>query len=59
LNAALAVHDFESTEAHMQYAAGTLRSLMLEVREHADALEGLVADDLWPLPKYAEMLFVR
>ena len=32
---------------------------MLAVREDADALEGLVADDLWPLPTYQEMLFIR
>jgi glutamine synthetase len=31
---------------------------MLEVREAADALEGVVADDLWPLPTYQEMLFM-
>ncbi len=30
---------------------------MLKVREVADWLEGLVDDDLWPLPKYREMLF--
>jgi len=27
---------------------------MLEVRKAADALEGVVADDLWPLPTYEE-----
>ncbi len=32
---------------------------MLEVREAADALEGYVADDLWPLPTYQEMLFIK
>jgi glutamine synthetase len=31
---------------------------MLEVRKAADKLEDLVADDLWPLPTYEEMLFV-
>jgi glutamine synthetase len=30
---------------------------MLKVRAAADTLEGLVADELWPLPKYREMLF--
>jgi glutamine synthetase len=30
---------------------------LLKVREAADTLEGLVADELWPLPKYREMLF--
>ena len=32
---------------------------MDDVREVADRLEGLVADDLWPLPKYSEMLFIK
>jgi len=25
----------------------------------ADRLERIVADDLWPLPKYSEMLFIK
>jgi len=32
---------------------------MDEVRLHADALECEVADELWPLPKYREMLFIK
>jgi glutamine synthetase len=32
---------------------------MDDVRDVADRLEGLVADDLWPLPKYSEMLFIK
>jgi glutamine synthetase len=28
-------------------------------REVADQLEKVVADDLWPLPKYSEMLFIK
>ena len=32
---------------------------MSEVRKAADALEGVVADDLWPLPTYEEMLFIK
>jgi glutamine synthetase len=32
---------------------------MEDVREVADRLEKLVADDLWPLPKYSEMLFIK
>lgn len=31
---------------------------MAKVRESADALEGLVPKDRWPLPSYAEMLFI-
>ena len=36
-----------------------MRPLMQEVREAADLLEGLVDDELWALPKYREMLFVK
>jgi glutamine synthetase len=32
---------------------------MDDVRDVADRLEGIVADDLWPLPKYSEMLFIK
>jgi glutamine synthetase len=32
---------------------------MLAVRHAADTLETRVDDDLWPLPSYAEMLFLR
>lgn len=30
-----------------------------EIRYHVDKLELLVDDDLWPLPKYRELLFIR
>jgi len=29
------------------------------VREVADRMEKIVADDLWPLPKYSEILFIK
>ncbi|MFM8762212.1 MAG: glutamine synthetase III [Solirubrobacterales bacterium] len=29
------------------------------VRAEADALERMIPDDLWPLPKYSEMLFIK
>jgi glutamine synthetase len=32
---------------------------MAKVRAAADKLEKVVADDLWPLPKYEEMLFIK
>jgi glutamine synthetase len=59
LSTALGKHDFASSEDHMQYCAQTIRPLMDKVREYADALEGEVADDFWPLPTYQEMLFVK
>jgi glutamine synthetase len=33
-------------------------SAMLDLRMSCDELEGWVADDHWPLPKYREMLFL-
>ena len=59
LGAALAKEGFSSTEEHMQFCANSIRPLMDEVRAAADTLEGCVADELWPLPKYQEMLFIR
>ncbi len=59
LSDALSKHDFSVTEEHLQYSAKTLRPMMDRVREYADAIEGEVADDLWPLPKYQEMLFIK
>jgi glutamine synthetase len=59
LSEALTKHDFANTEAHMKYMAKTVRPIMDKVREYADALEGEVADELWPLPTYQEMLFIK
>ncbi len=59
LSDALMKHDFSSTEEHMNFCAEVTRSLMDKVRLHADTLEGEVADELWPLPKYSEMLFIK
>jgi len=36
-----------------------VRPLGEEVRRHVDKLELLVDDELWPLPKYRELLFVK
>ncbi|MBR4432770.1 MAG: glutamine synthetase III [Paludibacteraceae bacterium] len=33
--------------------------IMAQIREHADALELIVDDELWTLPKYRELLFVH
>jgi glutamine synthetase len=42
-----------------KYMRDTVIPAMTAVREVADRLEGIVADDLWPLPKYSEMLFIK
>ncbi len=51
--------DFGSTEEHMKYCANTILPLMNDIREDVDALEAEVANDLWPLPTYQEMLFIK
>jgi glutamine synthetase len=37
----------------------TVLPAMDGVRTVADRLEKVVADDLWPLPKYSEILFIK
>jgi glutamine synthetase len=41
------------------YARDKQLAAMDSVREAADKLEKVVADDFWPLPKYEEMLFIK
>jgi glutamine synthetase len=50
---------FKSVEEEAAYKTKKILPAMLAVREVADALEGVVADDLWPLPSYQEMLFIK
>ncbi|PVB60770.1 glutamine synthetase III [Labrenzia sp. 011] len=52
-------HDAESVAAHCFMIKDKVLPKMVEVRGYVDALETLVADDLWPLPTYQEMLFIR
>ncbi|MDA0180881.1 glutamine synthetase III [Solirubrobacter phytolaccae] len=42
-----------------KYVQGTVLPAMNAVREVADKLEKIVPDDLWPLPKYSEILFIK
>jgi glutamine synthetase len=44
---------------HAEYMRDTTVPAMDAVRSGADQLEKLVADDLWPLPKYSEILFIK
>jgi glutamine synthetase len=40
------------------YVRDAVIPAMAKIREAADTLEGFVADDLWSLPTYQEMLFI-
>jgi len=44
---------------HAKYFRDKVIPAMNALRESGDALEGLVPHDLWPLPTYREMLFVK
>jgi glutamine synthetase len=44
---------------HAEFMRDTVIPAMASVRESADKLEKIVADDLWPLPKYSEILFIK
>ena len=44
---------------HAKYMRDKVIPAMDATRAVADELERMVADDLWPLPKYSEMLFIK
>ncbi len=59
-----AIADLEKKHAkqdtnHGKYSCETILPAMLKLRQAADALELVVADDYWPLPTYQEMLFIK
>jgi glutamine synthetase len=52
-------HPHGSAQKEAVYMRDAVIPAMEDVRDVADRLEKLVADDLWPLPKYSEMLFIK
>jgi glutamine synthetase len=50
-----AMHESMEAQAKLLTSQGADR--MADVRESSDALELAVSDELWPLPKYREMVF--
>jgi glutamine synthetase len=52
-------HSSSSVDAEAKHLKDEVLPLMLNVRSAADSLETLIADDLWPLPTYQEMLYIR
>ncbi len=58
LRSEIAHDDLESAEKHAEHAQKGLLPAMEAVRSASDALETMVADDLWPLATYQEMLFI-
>jgi glutamine synthetase len=59
LEAANRHHPAEEGLELAKYMRDSVIPAMDRVRVAADALEKVVADDFWPLPKYSEMLFIK
>ncbi|MBX9918504.1 glutamine synthetase III family protein [Mycolicibacterium frederiksbergense] len=51
-------HHADSATEEAKHAQSALLPAMEAVRAAADTLESMVADDLWPLPTYQEMLYI-
>ncbi len=58
LEGMLAEHGGHSKLDHAKHLCSAVLPAMAAVRKTADILEGIVADDLWPLATYQEMLFI-
>ncbi len=59
LNTAVDHHAEGDSLAHAKNSRDAIIPAMTSVRIAADKLEAIVADDLWPLPTYQEMLFIK
>jgi glutamine synthetase len=58
LEKSLASHVGKTKLEHAAHLCHEVIPAMAAVRKTADTLEGMVADDLWPLATYQEMLFI-
>ncbi len=52
-------HHAESNAVASKNYCDKVKPFFDEIRENVDAIEALVDDSSWPLPKYREMLFIR
>jgi len=59
LESAIDHHASGDLLSHAKHFEGSVIPAMMAVRQVADKLETIVADDLWPLPTYREMLFIK
>jgi len=57
-NALNEASEIETLPDRAKFFSDRIVDLIEESRKPVDRLEGLVPDDLWPLPKYSEMLFI-
>ena len=59
LHHALDHHAAESAESHAKHYRDKVVPAMTALREKGDELEVLIPHDIWPLPTYREMLFLK
>lgn len=52
-------HHIENTHKRALAFCHKVKPLFDEIRKSSDALEFIIEDDLWKLPKYRELLFVK
>jgi glutamine synthetase len=52
-------NNMDSTEDKAQAYSQNVKHYFDVIRKHSDKLERIVEDDMWPLPKYRELLFVK
>jgi len=55
----VAAHHVDDPEAHARQISKQLRPAMVELRKVVDTLETIVSADLWPLPTYRDLLFIK
>ncbi len=54
-----AANKIEQMDKRAQVYCDNVKAYFSDIRYHADKLELLVSDDLWPLPKFREILFTK
>lgn len=52
-------HSTKSASAEAKYYCDKVKPLFDEIRSNADAIELILDDNSWPLPKYREILYIR
>ncbi len=57
--AAALEHSSPSSEKHAKYMRDTIVPAMVKLRDLGDQIEVVVPHEVWPLPTYREMLFVK
>ncbi len=59
LDGAIGHHASGELIDHAKYSRDSILPAMVDVRTASDKLEVMVADDLWPMPTYREILFIK